>query len=88
MRADLDDTRAVEDDDEVGHADGRESVRDEDRDPALCLALTRSRCRGVALEQRMLRLSIERGCGLVEDKQERFVAHETASERKLLPLSE
>jgi len=35
MRADLDEPRAVQDDDEVGHADGAEAVGDEDRDPSI-----------------------------------------------------
>ena len=38
MRADLDEVRAVEHDDQIGHADRAEAVRDEDRDAAVGVA--------------------------------------------------
>ena len=86
-RADLDDARAVEHDDQVGHPHGREAVRDQHRDAAV--GRRRSRARGgVALEQRVLGLGVERGGRLVEHEQQRRVAHEAARQRQLLPLAE
>src|SRR3990172_2519821 len=85
--ADLGDAASVEDDDEVGHADGGEAVGDQDGD-AVGIAVTASRGGGVALEEGMLGLGIEGGGGLVEDQKQRLFPHETASERKLLPLTE
>ena len=46
------------------------------------------RGRGVALEQRVLGLRVERGRRLVERHQQRAAAHEPARERELLPLAE
>ena len=43
---------------------------------------------GVALEQRVLRLGVERGGRLVEHQHQRLVAHEAARQRQLLPLAE
>ena len=43
---------------------------------------------GVALEQRVLRLRIQGGGRLVEDQQQRLIAHEATRQRKLLPLAE
>ena len=43
--------------------------------------------RGVALEQRVFGLGVERRGGFIEDEQERVIAHEAARERQLLPLS-
>ena len=43
---------------------------------------------GVALEQRVLGLGVERGGRLVEHEQQRVVAHEPARQRELLPLAE
>ena len=43
---------------------------------------------GVALEQRVLGLGVERRGRLVEDEQQRLVAHEAARQRELLPLAE
>ena len=47
---------------------------------------TSPRRRGVALEQCVLGLGVERRCRLVEDQHERVGAHEAAGERELLPL--
>ena len=47
-----------------------------------------ARRRGVALEQRVLGLGVERGRRLVEHEEQRMVAHEPACERELLPLTE
>ena len=44
--------------------------------------------RGVALEQRVLGLGVERRGRLVEHQQQRLVAHEAAGQRELLPLAE
>ena len=43
---------------------------------------------GEPLEERVLRLGVERSRRLVEDQQQRLVAHEAAGERELLPLAE
>ncbi len=43
---------------------------------------------GIALEERMLGLGIERGGRLVEDQQQWLIAHEAAGQRQLLPLAE
>ena len=43
---------------------------------------------GVALEQRVLGLGVERRGRLVEHEQQRVVAHEAAGQRQLLPLAE
>ena len=86
---DLDHACAVEHDDEVGHAHRREAVRDEHGDAARRLRHLRcSRGGGVALEQRVLGLGIERGRRLVEHEEQRMVAHEAARQRELLPLTE
>jgi len=61
-------------------------MRDEDRDAAS--GLRRLRGGGVALEQRVLGLGVERRGRLVEDEQQRPFAHEPARERELLPLPE
>ena len=86
-RADLDDAGAVEHDDEVGHAHGGEAVRHQDRDAAV-VGRRRARAGGVALEQRVLGLGVERRGRLVEHQQQRLVAHEAARQRELLPLAE
>ena len=88
VRAHLDDACAVEHHDEVGHAHGREPVGDEHGDPARVGTLVTARRRGVALEQRVLGLGVERGRGLVEDEEQRMVAHEAARQCELLPLTE
>src|SRR5207244_2489214 len=56
VRADLHEPGPVEHDDEIGHADRRETVGDEDRNAAT-VALAGASCRGgVALEQRVFSL--------------------------------
>ena len=45
------------------------------------------RC-GVALEQRVFGLRVQRGGRFVEDQQQRLIAHEAARQRQLLPLAE
>ena len=92
--ADFDQVGAVEDDDDAGHAHGAEAVRDQDRDAAEivwrgAIAVARTvRRGGVALEQGVLGLGVERGGRLVEDQQQRLVAHEAARQGELLPLAE
>jgi hypothetical protein len=86
MCADLDDARAVEDDDEIGHAHRAEAVRHEEGDAAVGGGPIRGG--GVALEQRVLGFGVERGGGLVEHEQQRVIAHEAACQRELLPLTE
>src|SRR2546421_348035 len=88
VRADLHESGPIEHDDEIGHADGRETVGDEDRDAA-AVALAGAACRcGIALEQRVLSFRVQRGGRLVEDQQQRLIAHEAARQRELLPLAE
>ena len=43
---------------------------------------------GVALEEGVLGFGVERGGWLVEDEEERVVAHEASGECELLPLTE
>ena len=83
--ADLNETSAVQHDDEVRHAHRRESMRHQDRNVAVAVALRRG---GVALEQRMFSFGVQRRRRFVEHEQERGVAHETAREREFLPLTE
>ncbi len=47
-----------------------------------------SALRGVALEQRVLGFGVQRRGRLIEDQQQRLVAHEATGQRELLPLSE
>ena len=54
----------------------------------LPLSPAAARRRGVALEQRVFGLRVQRGGRLVEDQQQRLVAHEAARQRELLPLAE
>ena len=56
--------------------------------PCAGVAVRRARRGGVALEQRVLGLGVERGGRLVEHEQQRLVAHEAARQRQLLPLAE
>ena len=72
----------------VGHPHGAEAVRHQDRDaPVRWHRPSRARG-GVALEQRVLGLGVERRGRLVEHQQQRVVAHEAARQRELLPLAE
>src|SRR4051812_44119345 len=75
-----------DDDDSVGHAHGREPVRDEDRDTAGRFR-NRSCGLGIALEELVLRMRVECRRGLVEDEEQRALAHHRARQRKLLPLA-
>ena len=63
-KADFDDTRAIEHDNEIGHAYRREPVGNQDRDTP---AAAHRGC--VALEKRVLGLGVERGRRLVEHEQ-------------------
>ena len=42
---------------------------------------------GVALERGVLGFGVERGTGLVEDEEQRLIAHEAARQRQLLPFA-
>src|SRR5713226_92972 len=88
VRADLHESRTVEYDDEIGHAHRRETVRDEYRDAAAVALAGAARRRGVALEQRVFSLCVQRGGRFVEDQQQRPIAQEAARQRELLPLAE
>ena len=75
MRARLGHARTVQDDDEVGHPHGAESVRDEDRDLAMARigraagAIASHRV-GITLEQGVLGLGVERRRGFVEHEEQ------------------
>ena len=91
MRADLDDARPVEHDDDVRHADRAEAVRDQDRDAAVGsrgVVHPTAGCGSVSLEQRVLGFGVECGRRLVKHEQQRVIPHEPAGERELLPLPE
>ena len=61
VRADLHEPGPIKYDDEISHAHRRETVGDEDRNAAaVALAGAARRC-GVALEQRVFRLRVQRG---------------------------
>jgi hypothetical protein len=64
----------VEHDDEIGHADRRETVGDEDRDAAAVVLVGAARRCGVALEQRVFSLRVQRGGRFVEDRQQRLTS--------------
>ena len=86
MRADLHDSLPVEYDDEVGHSHSGKPVRHEDCDLA---GITGAPGRlGVAFEQHVFRFGVERGGGLVQEQEQRVVAHKTPRESQFLPLSE
>src|SRR5207302_6428968 len=88
VRADLHEPGPVEHDDEIGHADRRETVGDEDRNAAAVALAGAARRGGVALEQRVFSLRVQRSGRLVEDQQQRLIAHEATRQRELLPLAE
>src|SRR3977135_2163870 len=69
VSADLYDTSAVQDHDAIGHAHCGEPVRDEEGDPAVRSVATDDG--GVALEQRVFGLCVERGRRFVEHPQQR-----------------
>src|SRR5215472_5738479 len=85
MAARLRDAGAVEYHDEVGHADRAEPVRDQDGHAPLPPGFPGGG--GVALEQLVLGLRVERRRRLVERDEERLVAHEPARQGELLPLA-
>src|SRR5580704_3158283 len=80
VAAGLGNRAVVEHDDLAGHPDGRKAMGDHDRGPSLG-ELSK------ALEDRVLRLGIERRRGLVEHEDVGVLAHERAREGDLLPLS-
>src|SRR4029450_5297663 len=90
MAAYLDESRAVEDDDQIGHPHCAEPVRDQDRDgtdvTARRFAAMSRRC--IAFEQCMFGLGIQRRGRLVKHHQQRHGPHVAAGERQLLPLAE
>ena len=79
MGAALDDAAAFEHDDLVGHAHGREAVRDQDRDPV-------ARELAEVLEHLGLGARVHRRGRLVEHQDVGIGAHERARQRDLLPL--
>ena len=75
MASHLDDARAVENDDQVCHPHGAETVGDQDCDPAVpvgwvAVGFTAACGGGVTFEQGVLGLGVERGGGLVEDEEQ------------------
>jgi tetratricopeptide (TPR) repeat protein len=85
VAARLRDAGAVEHHDEVGHPDRAEPVRDQDGHAPVLPRLPGGG--GVALEQLVLGLRVERRRRLVERHEQRFVAHEPAGKCELLPLA-
>jgi predicted ATPase/class 3 adenylate cyclase len=78
-------TAPVEHDDQVGHPHRGEPVRHQQRDRA---GLAREiPGRQVALEQRRLGDRVQAGGRLVQDQQQRCVAHHAAGQRQPLPLA-
>src|SRR5687768_12862638 len=71
VRPVLGDLAVLEDEDAIGHPYRRKAVRDDDRRPSGCELLE-------ALEDRVLRLGVERRRRLVEDEDLGFLAHEAA----------
>src|SRR5262249_21572335 len=64
--ADFHEPGAIQHEDEVGHTHRREAVRDEDGDaPAIVLPVA-MRCCGIALEQGLFGLRIQRGGRLIQ----------------------
>src|SRR5437867_623664 len=83
--ADFEEARAVEDDDQVGHADGGEAVRNQKSNLARLAAVPG---RGsVTLEEGVFGFGVEGGGGFVQNKEERLFAHEAAGEGEFLPLA-
>ena len=80
VRALLDDPAVLEDDDQVGVADRREAVRDDERGPAVQQAAER-------LLDLALGADVDRARRLVEDQDPR-VGEQRARERDELPLAE
>ena len=76
VAAEFSDTRAVQHHDEIGHADGAEAMRDQQRNSApgaICGVSDRAapRDRGVTLKQRMLGLRVQGRGWLVKNQQQR-----------------
>lgn len=94
VASDFDEVRAIQHHDEIGHADGAEAMRNKDGDASVRGRICRQTIAvalhggGVAFEERVLRLSIERRGWLVEHQQQRVIPHETARQGKLLSLAE
>src|ERR1035441_400894 len=80
MAAALDDAALFQHQDLIGHAHGGKSMRYDDRD-----AIARQFPK--MLEYLRFRARIDRGGGLIEHQDIRFVAHEGARQRYFLPLS-
>ena len=87
MGARLDDAGAVEHDDEVGHAHGREAVRHEDRDAAVVARCRATRPRTVRTARARSRRRARRSARRARSSNG-SLAHEPARERELLPLPE
>jgi len=63
-------------------------MRNEDRDSTEFGWTLPARCRSIALEERMLCLSVQRSGWFVEHQQKRLIPHKTTCQRELLPLAE
>src|SRR2546427_4474622 len=86
MGPDFDNACTIEYDNQVSHANRTEPMRYQDGDStASSFRLSR---RGVAFEQRVLRLRVQCSCRLVEYEQQGIVAHEAARQSDFLPLTE
>src|ERR1700728_2319496 len=58
----------VEHDDEIRHADRRETVRDEDREASAIARASAARRCGVVFKERVFSLRVQRGGGFVENQ--------------------
>ncbi len=86
MVPELDDPSVVEDNDEVGHADGGEPVRHQQGDRS-GVGGDASRLGRVALKEGVFGGCVKRGSGLVQNEQEGVGAHHRAAETERLPLT-
>src|SRR4029077_9929315 len=88
VRAYLHEAGAIQHNDEVGHANRREAMGYE-YDDASVLLLGAAACRrSVSLKQGMFCLCVQCRSRLIQDEEQRFIAHEPPRQRQFLPLPE
>src|SRR2546427_598235 len=86
VTAKLQQTRALEHNDEISHANRREAMGHEDGHEAG--VAVGPGCGSVTLEQRMFGLGIEGSHRLIEHEEQGAVPHESARQSEFLPLAE
>ena len=87
MRPLLGDPAAVDDDDQVGHPHGREAVRDEERDRHRSPRATARADSAYRSKSTCSACASSADGRLVEDQEQRPLAHHRPAERELLPLA-